>query len=489
MDQKRPAQVSGGFGGSAGSRAIDAYESILAKSPNSPNSWFNLAIAYRQAGRPLDALTAYDESLSRGLKDPEEAEVQKAVILSEDLARPHDAHATLIRALSLNAYYVPALLNLGNLHEDLGEWMEAESAYRRAFDVDEGNNLALSRLIAVGRHESPEAPRLKEAEARLQAPQTSLPDRADLGFALGSALDALGVYDRAFAAYSHANRASAELARREGVSYDRRAHEQLIDRIIQVFSSDMERAPDDQDEPPIFICGMVRSGSTLIESILARHDAICAGGELSIIPSLAATALQPYPESVGFCTRSDFAEMARMYRRAASTHSRNGMRLTDKRPDNFLHVGLIKQIFPGAKIIRTVRNPLDNGVSAFFLHASQHLPYATDLADIAHFLAQERRLMAFWKRRYPGDILDVDYDAFVIDPAPIAANILTFLELPSQTGLLVSSQNDGPIRTASHRQVRRPIYRDSSGRAVRYAPFIDLLKGALQTFGVESLAE
>ena len=95
----------------------------------------------------------------------------------------------------------------------------------------------------------------------------------------------------------------------------------------------------------------------------------------------------------------------------------------------------------------------------------------------------------FWEKRYPGDILDVDYDAFVVDPAPIVANILTFLELPSSPGLLVSSQSDGPIRTASHRQVRRPIYRESSGRAVRYAPFIDPLKGALQKYGVASLTE
>jgi len=153
--------------------------------------------------------------------------------------------------------------------------------------------------------------------------------------------------------------------------------------------------------------------------------------------------------------------------------------VTDKRPDNFLYLGLIKRLFPGARIINTTRDPLDNCLSVWFLHLDHSMGYAVDLLDTAHYYRQYRRLMGHWKSLFGADILDFDYDEFVRAPRPAVEKLLAFCELDWEEGCMAFHQVRNAVKTASAWQVREPLYQHASGRARNYAQHVDRLRAEL----------
>lgn len=451
--------------------AADAYRRLLALRPDLPDSWFNLALMERASGRIPAALDAYEQAILRGVSGPEEARLNRAVILADDLGRHDLALAELEAALQLAPDYLPALLNLGNLHEDMGRREAARAAYARALEVDPDNALALARTAGLSRPESADDPVVGRLEAAIGQPGRTNEERAELGFALGRVLDAAGAYDEAFAAYGAANAASRAA---EPSAYDRRAHEAFVDRLIAAFP---EPAAGGTGEAPVFICGMFRSGSTLAEQILAGHSRVTAGGELGLVPALAKR-LNPYPEAVTRGGPELIAQCRALYLDALKAARPGADVVTDKRPDNFLHIGLIKAMFPGARIVHTVRDPLDTILSNWFLHLDPSMPHATDLEDMAHWHGQYRRLMAHWKSLYP-DILDLDYDALVAEPRPAIEGLLAHLGLDWEEAVLDFHTADTGVRTASVWQVREPLYRRSSGRWRNYETHLGGVRKAL----------
>lgn len=449
--------------------AIIAYKRLLKARPDLPDSWYNLGFLQRRARRFKDALDSYAKALDLGISGPEEVHLNRAVIYSDHLFRPDDARRALEQALRCNPDYVPAMLNLGNLREDFGDREGAGQSYRRALSVDSGNILALARLAGVSHAERLDQALADDIAAVLARPNLSAADRADLGFALGALLDAAGHYDEAFTAVAGANaasRASAGAAAR----YDRLAHERLIDRLVATF--DVPVTAEGASPAPLFICGMFRSGSTLIEQILSRHSQVAAGGELHLIPSLAAS-IPSYPEGVRAADPACIAQWREAYLKGLPARPTPSRVVTDKRPDNFLHVGLIKTLFPAAKIIHTCRDPLDNLLSLYFLHLHPGMGYALDLGDAAHWHGQYKRLMAHWRRLYPADIVDVDYDALVRQPRPTIEALAAACGLPWQDALLDSHRSEQPVKTASVWQVRQPIHARSSGRWRNYASHLE----------------
>jgi hypothetical protein len=225
---------------------------------------------------------------------------------------------------------------------------------------------------------------------------------------------------------------------------------------------------------------MLRSGSTLAEQVLAGHPDVRAGGELGLLPTLVQERLTPYPESLRSADAAQrLAELAANYRAQVARLFSEAPVVTDKRPDNYLHIGLVKAMFPGAKIIHTVRDALDTGLSIFFLHAAPSQAYATDLTHIGHHQRQYGRLMAHWKRLYPDDIFDLDYDRFVREPRIVLAELLAFCGLPWDERCLGFSERDNAVRTASVWQVRQPLYTASSGRWRPYGHRLAPLMAAL----------
>jgi tetratricopeptide (TPR) repeat protein len=454
--------------------AVAAYESLLAVRPDLPDSWYNLALVRRRAGRFEAALEAYAEARARGVAGPEEVHLNRAVIFSDDLGRPDAALTELTAALQCAPAYLPALLNLGTLYEDLGDRDGAVATYRRALALDPDNALILSRLANASVIRSGDDPLVTALETALSQPGREAADQALLGFALGRALDSAGAYDAAFAACERANAAAREAA--GDVVYDRRTHARLIDRLISAFPDPVP----DAGEPsgPIFICGLFRSGSTLVERILGAHSHITAGGELDILPRLVRERVQPWPEAVVGADAATVADWrATVLERLRAARPGAGL-TTDKRPDNFLHIGLIRTLFPGARIVHTVRDATDVCLSNWFLHLDGSMAHTMDLEDMAHWHGQYRRLMAHWNRLYP-DIHTVDYDALVADPRAGVEALLGYLDLPFEPACLAFHEQAGAVRTASVWQVREPFYQRSSGRWRNYEGHLGPLRAAL----------
>lgn len=467
--------------------AIAAYQRLLARRPDLPNSWYNLALLQRRARQPEAALAAYAQALAHGISEPEEVHLNRAVIFSDDLRRPDEAERALRQALSLHPGYAPALLNLGNLHEDRGERDAARACYEDLLTREPGRADALARLAGVSRVATADDPlvqRLRDA-LRRRGPNAAAA-RADLGFALGRLLDGCAAYDEAFAAFAQANRDSRASAVPAPV-YDRAAQEAEVAALIRAFPSPAPRLASaaSRRPTPLFICGPFRSGSTLVEQVLASHPRVTAGGELDTLPALAGAAFAngpgPGAEPWAALDGPRREALAEAYRAELARLFPGADLVTDKRPDNLKLVGLIKTLFPDARIVHTVRDPLDTCVSIHFLHLAHSRPYALDLLDTGHHLQQSRRLMAHWQSLYGDDILDFDYDAFVAAPRPAVERLLAFCGLDWHEACLDFHRTAGAVRTASVWQVREPLYTRSSGRWRHYARHLGPLRALLGT--------
>jgi tetratricopeptide (TPR) repeat protein len=461
-----------------------AYVRVLGSWPDLPDTWYNLARLQRQTGRFAAALASYQQALDRGVSEPEEVHLNRGVIYADCLRQDDAAERELQAALALNPNYVPALLNLANLREDFGKQADAGALYEKILALQPRCYIALARYAGLQKIVRPDDPLIARLRAAIADPAASVADRADLGFALGKMLDSCSAWDAAFAAYSAANRASRQSAGRIA-AYDRRAHEAFIDALIAEFQPGQTTAARlPQSARPVFICGMFRSGSTLAEQILSAHSRVAAGGELAFLPSRVRTELAPFPKTMATVTQPQLDALAARYLEMLATLFPHGDRVTDKRPDNFLYIGLIKRLFPDARIVHTVRNALDNCLSIFFLHLDHSMSYALDLADIGHYYVQYRRLMAHWKSLYGADILDLDYDALVQEPRPAMEQLTAFCGLEWEEACLSFEQSARAVKTASVWQVRERLYRRSSGRWRNYAAHLTSLKAQLHAAGI-----
>lgn len=460
--------------------AAATYLRLLSLRPDLADSWYNLALIQRRLGRFDEALASYQQALVRGIRQPEEVRLNRGVIYADDLRRDAEAERELRAALALNPRYIPAYLNLANLKEGRGDRAVALELYARALALDPNCHEALARtaiLASTTTKDDPIVVRLKHAIAD---PRTTAAAKATLGFALAKVLDQGGDFDGAFEACVAANRDSRLSAGPSAPRYERSSHEHLIDEVIAAFSARETAAATIAAKPPIFICGMFRSGSTLVEQVLASHPRVTAGGEIHALPALVHGHLTPFPASMVGTTSAKLSELGRHYLDHVAKLFPTADIVTDKRPDNFLYIGLIKRLFPNAKIIHTTRDPLDNCLSVFFLHLDHSMSYALDLGDAGHYYRQYRRLMAHWKQRFAGDIFDFDYDAFVRNPRPSIENLLAFLGLEWNDACLSFHETATLVKTASVWQVREPLYSRSSGRWRNYERHLEPLRVELK---------
>jgi tetratricopeptide (TPR) repeat protein len=465
-------------------RAAEAallFRRLAELQPGQPNHWFNLGYSLRMSRQYEPALEAYGEALARGVTGPEDVHINRAAILSEHLHDIPAATAELRKAVEANPRALLGWINLGGLYDDLGETAAARDAYQSALQAHPTSGRAMARLAAIDVHDG----RAGVAEAMLRAAlergSLHAEDRAEIHFALGNALDASGHYPDAFETIVEANRIGAAL-QPPTARYDPQAQERLIDALIAM--PPLETAGSfPADESPIFICGMFRSGSTLVEQLLARHPKITAGGELEFIPAIVQEDLQPYPQALAEAGSDRLRELRDKYLEQLRRLYPNAERISDKRPDNALHIGLIKALFPAARIVHTRRNALDNILSAFFLYFGDVVSYSLRLEDIAHYYVQQHRLMAHWKERFPGDIHDVDYDALVTDPRAELEPLIRFLGFDWDEACLSHGPTNA-VRTASNWQVRKPLHAKSSGRWRNYAQELDPVRRLLTEAGL-----
>lgn len=453
---------------------------MTALRPDDADSWFNLGYCLRQARAYAHALDAYAEALRHAVEGPEAAHVNRAAILSEYLEQTDAAEAELRQAIQKNPQFLPAWLNLGGLMEDIGNANAAADAYRSALRLAPGNGRARARLAAIRVHTGDTEGAIRDLTDRLQIGADTPDDAAELLFALGNALDTARLYSKAFAAITEANRINARM-RPPARRYNRQAQTKLVDDLIARYPAPPATASiAGYETSMIFICGMFRSGSTVIEQLIGRHPQVQVGGELELIPALIREHLMPYPETLDSLNVNAVDRLRADYMATIAANFPNAIYVTDKRPDNFLHIGLIKTLFPTARIVHTRRAALDNILSVYFMNFSEAINYSDRLEDIVHYFGQYRRLMTHWQNIFGPDIITIDYDKMVRGPEATIAQTFSDLELPALDPANGGSDAPPPIiRTPSNWKARSTVNDQSSGRWQNYAEELRFIRRQL----------
>jgi len=494
--------------------AVGAYQEALRLRPQWFAAYLNLGHAYRQSGRLEDAMQAYKEALRIDANTIEPylglAEAQRL------LGDYQGAHETLQRALHAWPNNADVHLGFSILARDQGEYIEALRHYDRALAINPGNaRTHYYRAIALqelGRVEEARSgfrdalacdpnyvdayrglvgnQRYTERSAEIEAMER-LWERVDiagaariqLAFALGKVSEDLGQYDDAFRYFAAGNR-----LKRDTFQYDIAQHEDYVDRVIEVFNSEFFAARGDWGSPdatPIVICGMPRSGTTLVEQILASHPQVAGAGEVSdlqeavwrTVPALTQT---NFPEGASAIDRTDFAHIGEAYvARLRARHARGVRHVTDKLPSNIQFLGMLRVMLPRARVIHCRRNALDTCWSIYKTYFAGHQPFAYNLAELGRYYRSYERLMSHWAAVLPGDLLEFDYEAVVEDQEAATRRLLEYCGLPWDPQCLKFHKTDRTVTTASLSQVRRPLYAGSIGVGEKYADHLGPLMEAL----------
>jgi tetratricopeptide (TPR) repeat protein len=377
-------------------------------------------------------------------------------------------------------------INLANALQEHGHLAQARDASARLLALHPTDAQAWSIHVGLKTFAAAD-PELDRMEALLAVPAASDEAQRDnrivLEFALGKAWMDVGDVDRAFEHLSRANR-----LKRETFDYDVRGDAQRlaaipggVDRLKPLLSG-----PGDPSELPIFVVGMPRSGTTLVEQILASHPDVSAGGELAAFhhavsdSGLSRRRPQSAMRSVEPMTSFDPSTLGRAYLHRVAPLAKGKRRLVDKLPGNFEYIGLIALALPNARIIHCRRDPRDVGLSCYATRFVSAKPYAYDLLELGQYYRAYAGLMDRWRAALPPrQILDVQYEDIVADLEGETRRLLAFCGLPWDEACLRFHETRRPVRTASVNQVRRQLYGDSCGRWRAYEshlrPLIDAL--------------
>lgn len=430
-----------------------AYRAFIDGQPAHAVARFDFACFLRRRGRLDEALEEHQAALDLGIDQPEEVLSNMAVIQAE-LHRDAASKLLLERALAINPTYVPALFNLALRHEEYGERETALGLFRRILDLNPAWHDALIRIAHAETVSDPDGEIVRRLRRALRRSSLDPLTRESLHFALGKALDDCGRYDEAFDQYTLGNRASESRLSR----YDPAAVEKGVTQIIDAFSGGLIAAAAPASERKlVFVTGMYRSGSTLFEQVLAAHPRVTAGGEIEYLMRVPLS-LDP----------ADWQVIGRGYLEYLERTFPGADIVTNKRPDAFALLGMLKAAFPNARFVNTVRDPRDTCLSIWFQQFDGRLGYASDLGNIARHYRQYSRLMEHWRGLFGDSLFDADYDEYVSDPRGVTERLLAFLGVEWHEGCLEFQRNSARVRTASVTQVREPLYRKSSGRWRNY---------------------
>lgn len=396
---------------------------------------------------------------------------------------PHFAHAVAGEPDNLEyRYNHAAALNF------VGDVDGAQAALEALLARAPGHGRAHHLLASLRRHSAHanHVPRLRAQLAAAHDPQ----DRLLLGYALAKELDDLGEDQAAFAALAAAN---AE--HRARLPYRFETDAANFDAIEAAWPA-LARAPvtGPPDEAPIFVIGMPRTGTTLVDRILSSHPEVESAGELQAMPlavkHAAGTRTRTVldPATIAALAQADLGAVGRDYLVRAQHHRRHpGRRFVDKFPGNFHYAGIVARALPHARIICLHRHPMDTVLSNFrnlFAITSRYYDYSYDLMDIARYYARFHRLMAFWHQALPGRILDVHYEDLVADQEGVTRAMLAHCGLGWDAACLDFHRNAAPVSTPSAAQVRRPLYRDALARWKRHEAALAPARAFLTAQGI-----
>lgn len=479
--------------------AVEAYAAVAREDPSNAMAHTNLAVVLRRLGLLAEAREAAERATELRPTYAEAWNALGQVAREEgDLAA---ARAAFERALECRASYVEGRVNLAGVLFRAGDMKAAEAEYRkaqaygpgfapahsglgvvlladgrledavrgfeRAIEADPGDGEAWVALASAQGAEM-ELSRIDDLEKLAGEDRLDVGRRASLNFALAEVRDAKGEHDAAVAAAVTANRLRRGAWETAGYAFESDAFDRDVARVIESFPKAHIAelaAAGDAAAPIAFVVGLPRSGTTLVEQILASHPEVRGAGELDCMASL----LPDYPAGVDVLGADEIRQLAEAYRIAAPAAGEGERYVVDKTPLNFLYLGMLKAMFPAAPVIHVRRDADDVALSCFFQDFKSPHVWATDVNDIRRFQAAHDRLMAHWRAALPeGGLIEIAYEDVVRSPETAVAGLLDALGLGWDDRCLRFHETPRTVLTASNWQVRRPLYDRAVGRAAAY---------------------
>jgi tetratricopeptide (TPR) repeat protein len=452
----------------------------LKQSQHLPLAYRGLAPALLALGRLAEAEAATGYLMKIEPQSPQTWVAAAGVAIR--LMRQEDALEAYERAVRLRPEEVGLRTSIGHVQKTLGRRADSEASYKAALQMDPGRaeaywSLADLKNYTFGDDEIAAMQRLLASDPRDRS------NEAQLNFALGKAFEQRERYAEAFACYARGN-----ALRRLELPFDRASFERRSARIRAVFDAaffEARRGSGDPRAAPIFIVGLPRSGSTLVEQILASHSQVEGTMELpNILNTVAqfddlAANRDGFPETVRAVPAVQFAALGARYLAETAPLRRGRERFTDKLPNNFSHVGLIHAMLPNAVVIDVRRHPMDACFSTFKQYFAEGQAFSYDLEDLGHYYRCYLALMDHWDAVLPGKVLHVHYEELVRDPDTSIRRLLDHCRLSFEPACLSFHETQRPVRTASAEQVRRPIYTTSVGYWRNFESELEPLRRAL----------
>ena len=464
--------------------AVQLYERCLELAPDYHRARHKYALALSKQ----DKFEAAMKEVSRLITIDSNNIAYKALhaAVASSAGRFDEAHVVYEDVLARAPDAVAILTSYGHSLRYSGQGEKAATIYRRAIEVDPGHGDAywsLANLKTV----TFTAPEVEEMSNQLHALEGDSPDKYHLAFAVGKALEDLKDYAGSFDAYKTGN----EIKRRYS-GYDSKDNTHRIDDSIAVCDESFMaqfNAGGHPDSSPIFIVGLPRSGSTLLEQILASHSQVEATAELHFISRIAAQLegtrkrgeRRRYPRLLADLNSDERVALGQQYLDACSVYRTTGKKFIDKLPNNFMHIGLIRAILPNATIIDARRAPMAACFANFKQLFAEGQPFTYSLEDIGHYYVDYHRLMGHWQKIIPEQTLTVHYENVVTDLEGQVARLLEHCSLPFEDACVRFHENDRAVRSASSEQVRQPIFRGGLDQWRHYEEYLGPLNNVLKS--------
>jgi tetratricopeptide (TPR) repeat protein len=447
-------------------QAVQYLAAVANQGWKDPRVFSSLGHCYFSLGKFKASSEAFRSALEFGTAGPENL-LLYAHALSK-LGRVEEAEYALREALKLKPDCAPAYDLLGFLLPQIGKFEEGKQAALRAVELEPENSAFAARMVFAGRLERSETGVLDRLEKIAVKRDLATPERIRVEYALGKGWEDLGSYEKSLGHFLKANDFSFQEQKRAGNGFDASAHRKEIDFLVAQYpgpeSFQLDR-PRSLTDKPVFIVGMMRSGTTLTEQILSSHPEVAGAGELDYWIRMAPLLLN--------ANESFINKAAQDYIRILDVAGPNSSRVCDKMPQNYMSIGPLHATFPNARFIHCRRDPRDTCFSIFTIPFTHHPPSAYSMKNIASTYREYKRLMAHWRKVIPKDrLMEVDYENLVENPERESRRLIEFLGLSWSDACLFPEKNERVISTPSRWQVRQPVYRSSVGRWKRFEPFL-----------------
>ena len=460
-------------------QAVISGKTAVLLAPRDLDAHYNLALAYADAHDYKNAVKTY-RSLVK-LEPKHALGLNNLGVALEKLGNKKDAFKAYASAIKINPNHAEAQNNLGALYCEQGKLTEARNCFEKAVSLNPGFVIAHYNLSSLKTYTAND-PHL-EMMRKILGQESSLDQysRIRYHFAFAKALEDVGDAHGAMASYQLANQLE-----RSQLFYDEANAQSISKDIIHVFNEaffEERRNWKISDRSPIFVVGMPRSGTSLLEQILATHPTIYGAGELSDLNDILSQAVSdlggpnhPFVSKLADLSKAQLLEIANSYWEGLRSLSPKSHFIVDKMPANFFYLGLIYLLFPNAKVIHIERDPMDSCFSCYARLFNETMDFAYDLDSIGNYYVRYQELMRHWHSVLPSKfILDLKYEELVSDFENQVKRVLDFIGVPWSDACLEFYANERNIKTASIAQVRRPIYQHSVGRWRPFAPYLKSL--------------